>query len=81
MTQDPDGADLVAGPGVRYSLGTAAERDIKSRSKAIAIKAAESNLEAAEIAKNAEDLLRSKAKQDKRKTKQDLTTPGRKRSK
>ena len=60
MRQDPDGADLVVGPGVRYSLGTAEERDIKSRPEAIAIK------RIAEIAKNAEDLLRSQAKQGKK---------------
>jgi len=37
MHQGPDGADLVAGRRVRYSLGTAEERDIKSRPKQIAI--------------------------------------------
>jgi len=67
MHQDPDDADLVGGRGVRYSLGTAEERDIKSRSKAIAIKCK------AEIAKNAEDRLRSKAKQGKKKEEQSKT--------
>ena len=33
--QDPDGADLVAGPGIGYSLGTAEEREIKSPSEAL----------------------------------------------